>query len=150
MEQIKFKIELGIITHDDVEEHPFVNISVNGYPKFGEILEKDKVVEFNVDLDENTENFLKIEYNNKDPKVDVVLGDDNKPVLDKRVEIKKIILNDIELDFFAFDQEDFLEFIPVDSDGKTTVGFEATKLSWNGCTTLKFTTPIYLWFIENL
>ena len=148
MEKIKFKIELGIITHDDVKEHPFVNISVNGYPKFGEILKRDKTVEFYVEIEENTENSFTIEYYNKDPKIDVIL-DGNDIIKDKRVEIKSLTLNDIELDFFAFDTPDTLCYESLDGKQKH-FGFDATKLSWNGRTTLKFTTPIYIWILENL
>ena len=56
---------------------------------------------------------------------------------DKRVEIKSISINDIELDY-SFENEDTL--IHESLDGKQKYfGFEATKLSWNGRTTLKFT-----------
>ena len=114
MEKINFKIDLGIVTHDAVEEHPFVNISINGFPQFGEILNKDTVVEIDVEVEEDTENFLTIEYNNKDANVDVVYGEN---------EIDNTI---------------------------NRIGFQATKLSWNGRTTLKFTTPIYIWLLENI
>lgn len=148
MEQIKFKIELGIITHDDVEEHPFVNIGVNGYPQFGEILERDKVVEFDIEVEENTKNVLTVEYTNKDPINDVVVqGEDI--IKDKRVEIKNITINDIELNFFAFDTEDTLSYESLDGEQKHT-GWWASKLSWNGRTTLKFTTPFYIWVLENI
>jgi len=148
MEQIKFKIDLGIITHDDVVEHPFVNISVNGYPKFGEIIEKDKTIEFNLEVEENTKNSLTVEYSNKDPKTDVVFDGDNI-IKDKRIEIKSLTINDIELDFFTFNTEDTLSYESFDGKEKHT-GFQASKLSWNGRTTLKFTTPVYIWLLENL
>ena len=56
METVNFKIELDIITHDDVKEHPFVNISINGYPQFGEILDKSTTVEIDVKIEDDTEN----------------------------------------------------------------------------------------------
>jgi len=148
MEKIKFKIDLGIITHDGVVEHPFVNISVNGYPKFGEILKKDKIIEFDVEIEENTKNSLTVEYTNKDPKTDVVFAGDDI-IKDKRVEIKSLTMNDIELDFFAFDTEDTLSYKSFDGKENHT-GFQASKLSWNGCTTFTFTTPIYIWILENI
>ena len=58
MEKINFKIDLEIITHKDVKEHPFVNISINGYPQFGEILEKSTVVDIDVEIQQDTDNFL--------------------------------------------------------------------------------------------
>lgn len=150
MEKVNLKIDLNIITHDQVGEHPFVNISVNGFPQFGEILDKSKRVEIDIEIEENTNNFLTIEYLNKDPKKDVVLGDDGEPILDKRVEINAIIIDDIYLDFWAFDNEDTLSYQSIEDESKSATGFEATKLSWNGRTTFKFTTPVYLWILENI
>ena len=150
MEKVNLKIDLNIITHDQVGEHPFVNISVNGFPQFGEILDKSKRVEIDIEVEENTSNFLTIEYLNKDPKKDVVLGDDGEPILDKRVEITAIIIDDIYLDFWAFDNEDTLSYQSVEDESKSATGFEATKLSWNGRTTFKFATPVYLWILENI
>lgn len=149
MEKVNIKVDLSIITHDAVNEHPFVNISLNGFPKFSEICERDTIVEINVKIEDDTENFLTIEYNNKDPKTDVTF-DNNTIIKDKRVQIKNISFDDIQLDFFVFENPDTLTYVPIDPSANTATGFEATKLSWNGRTTLKFTTPIYIWLLENL
>ena len=149
MEKVNFKIDLEIVSHDQVNEHPFVNISLNGYPQFGEILDKDTLVEIDVEIEDDTENFLSIEYNNKDPRNDVVF-DGNDIIKDKRVLIKNITINDIQLDFFALDNPDTLSYVPIDPSAKSSIGFPATKLSWNGCTKFKFSTPIYIWILENL
>ena len=138
------------MSHDAVSEHPFVNISLNGFPQFGEICDKDTVVEFDAEIEDDTENFLTIEYNNKNAKQDVVLGEDGGPVADKRVEIKSISFDDIELDFFQLADPDTFKYEPIDPEGINATGFYATKLSWNGKTTLRFTTPIYIWLLENL
>jgi hypothetical protein len=150
LEKVNIKVDLSIITHDAVSEHPFVNISLNGFPQFGEICEKDAVVEIDVEIEDDTENFLTIEYMNKDAKQDVVLGDEGVPVADKRVEINSIIFDDIELEFFQLTDPDTFRYEPIDPEGVSTTGFDATKLAWNGKTTLRFTTPIYIWLLENL
>lgn len=149
METVNIKVDLSITTHDAVKEHPFVNIGLNGFPKFSEICEQDTLVEINVEIEDDTENFLTIEYNNKDPKTDVIF-DNNTITKDKRVQIKNISFDDIQLDFFTFENPDTLTYVPIDPSADTATGFEATKLSWNGRTTLKFTTPIYIWLLENL
>lgn len=149
MEKVKFKINLDIITHEDVKEHPFVNISINGYPQFGKILSKPTTVDIDVEIQDETENFLTIEYMNKDPKLDIVF-ENNNIIKDKRVEIKSVLVNDIELDLLSNDLFKVLSYDTIDPQGRNTTGFEATKLSWNGRTTLKFTTPIYIWLLENL
>lgn len=150
METLNIKIDLGIITHDTVNEHPFVNISLNGFPQFGEICEKDTLVEIDAEIVDDTENFLTIEYVNKDAKHDVILNDDSVPEFDKRVIINSISFDDIELDFIQLADPNKLKYESIDPKGTDAVGFEATKLSWNGKTTLQFTTPIYIWLLENL
>jgi hypothetical protein len=150
LETVNIKIDLNIVTHDAVSEHPFVNISLNGFPQFGEICETDTVVDIDVEIQDDTENFLTIEYMNKDAKRDVILGDDGLPALDKRVEIRSISFDNIELDFFQLTDPDTFKYESVDPEGSSLTDFEATKLAWNGKTTLHFTTPIYIWLLENL
>lgn len=149
MEKVHFKLDLDILTHDVVKENPFVNISINGYPQFGEILNKSTTVEFEIELKDNKEHCLSIEYLNKDPKIDVILGEDNLPIKDKSVTIKNLYINNIFIDFIALNSE-YLYYDSIDPQGINAKGFEATKLGWNGRTTLKFTTPIYIWLLENL
>ena len=148
MEKLNFKIDLDITTHDDVKEHPYVNVSINGYPQFGELLSKSKLLEIDVELEDNKEHCLTIEYMNKDPKNDVIY-DETSIVKDKRVQIKSISINDIELDYFSFEDNDTLIYESLDGKIRHN-GFEASKLSWNGRTTLNFSTPIYIWILENL
>jgi len=150
LETVNVKVDLSIITHDAVSEHPFVNISLNGFPQFGEICEKDTVVEFDVEIEDNAENFLTIEYMNKNAKQDIVLGEDGELVADKRVIINSISFDDIELDFFQLTDPDTFRYEPIDPEGIEASGFDATKLAWNGKTTLRFTTPVYIWLLENL
>ena len=150
LEILNIKVDLSIITHDAVGEHPFVNISLNGYPQFGEICEKDTVIDIDVEIENGAENFLTIEYMNKDAKQDVVLGEGGTPIADKRVRINSISFDDIELDFFQLTDPDTFKYEPIDPEGIDATGFNATKLSWNGKTTLHFTTPIYIWLLENL
>lgn len=150
LETVNIKINLSITTHDAVDEHPFVNISLNGFPQFGEICERDTVVEIDAEIEDDTTNFLTIEYYNKDPNTDVVIDDDGAISKDKRVAIASISFDDIELDFFQFDEQDTFKYEPIDPDAVSATGFQASKLSWNGKTTLRFTTPIYIWLLENL
>ena len=150
MEAINIKIDLHIVTHDAVSEHPFVNVSLNGFPQFGAICEKDTLIEIDVEVEEDTENFLTIEYMNKDAKRDVILDDSGMPIADKHVEINSISFDDIELEFFSLSDPNTFKYEPIDPEGWETTGFEASKLPWNGKTTLRFTTPIYIWLLENL
>jgi hypothetical protein len=62
------------------------------------------------------------------PKQDVVLGEDGVPVADKRIEINSISFDDIELDFFQLTDPDTFKYEPIDPEGYSTTGFDATKL----------------------
>ena len=148
METVNIKVDLKIITHNAVDEHPFVNISHNGVPQFGQICERDTIAEFEVEVEDDADNFLMIEYQNKNPIKDVVI-ENNEILQDKRVEIISISFDDIQLDFFELDDKEKFCYKSTDEEIETT-GFDASKLSWNGKTTLKFTTPVYIWLLENL
>lgn len=150
MEKINIKVGLSITTHNNVSEHPYVNISLNGYPQFGEHCDKDSVVEIDVEIEDDTENYLTVEYHNKDAKQDVQIGHDGVISKDKRVEITSISFDDIELDLFELTDPNTFKYESIDPQGADAHGFDATKLSWNGKTTLRFTTPIYIWLLENL
>lgn len=150
MEKVNIKIDLSIVTHELVKEPPFVNIGLNGHPQFGQLLSEDTLVEIDVEIEDDTNNFLTIEYQNKDPKHDVVIGHDGAITRDKRVEINSISFDDIELDFFQFGDPECFRYESTDPGGTNCTGFEATKLSWNGRTTLNFQTPVYVWLLENL
>ena len=147
MEKVNIKIDVGIITHPSVKEDPYVNISLNGYPQFGEILKNDTLVDIDVQIQDNAQNFLSVEYMNKDPYNDVYTGHDGEISQDKRVIINSISFDNIKLTFLNWTIPNIRTLIP---EGKSATGFNASKLSWNGRTTLKFTTPIYIWLLENL
>lgn len=148
METVNIKIDLKIITHEGVNEHPYVNICLNGSSYFAQFCETSTLVEFDIEVEDDTENFLTIEYTNKNPKQDVVIQN-NEIIQDKRIEINTISFDDIELDFFELEDIEKFSYKSTDEEIETT-GFDASKLSWNGKTTLKFTTPVYIWLLENL
>ena len=150
METLNIKLDLEIITHDQVIEHPYVNISVNGFPQFGKVCEQDTLVDIDIEVEDNKEYFLTVEFQNKDPKTDVVLDRDKNPIKDKRVNIRSVQFDDIEISYFNLLPENTFKYEPTDDQGIQATGFEATKLAWNGKTTLRFTTPVYIWLLENL
>ena len=150
MEKLNIKLDLEIITHDQVTEHPYVNISINGFPQFGKVCEQDTLVDIDIEVEDNKEYFLTVEYQNKDPKHDVIVTHDGVITGDKRVNIRSVQFDDIEISYFNLLPENTFKYEPTDDQGIQATGFEATKLAWNGKTTLRFTTPIYIWLLENL
>ena len=147
-ETVNLTVELDVETHGAVAEHPLITIALNGNQVWQDTVSSYTDISLDLDITEE-ENELTFTYSNKDPKNDVVL-EDGVPVLDKRVEIKRIAFDEIALDFFSFDDDDCLKFIPADETAPESNGFTATKLSWNGTSTLTFTSPVYIWLLENL
>ena len=79
-----------------------------------------------------------------------MLGDDKMPIKDKSIEIDSISFDDIELNFFELKDEEVIKNECLEQEGNNAKGFHATKLPWNGHTSIYFRTPIYLWLLENL
>ena len=149
METINIKIDIEVITHQNVAEHPHVQVLINDKVRFDKIMEHSDIINFKVELEEDQQHKLTIVYDNKSARYDVVLQD-GLPIKDKRIEINRISFEDIELDFFTLSSQDSLSYTTTDPQGENTKGFDATKLSWNGSTTLLFESPIYIWILENL
>ena len=149
METVNIKIGIEVITHQNVVEHPHVQILINNKAQFDKIMEHSDIINFDVELEEDQQHKLTVVYDNKSARTDVVLQD-GLPIKDKRIEINRISLEDIDLDFFTFSSQDLLSYTTTDPQGENTTGFDATKLSWNGSTILLFESPIYIWILENL
>ncbi len=148
METVNIKIGIEVITHQNVVEHPHVQILINNKVQFDNIMEHSDIINFKVELEEDQQHKLTIVYDNKSARHDVVLQD-GLPIKDKRIEINRISFEDIDLDPFTLTPNS-LSYTTTDPQGENTTGFDATKLSWNGSTILLFESPIYIWILENL
>ena len=149
METVNIKIAIEVVTHQNVVEHPHVQVLINDKVQFDKIMEHSDIIDFNADLEEDQQYKLTVVYDNKSAKQDIVLQD-GLPIKDKRIEINSISFEDIDLDFFTLSSQDSLSYTTTDPQGENTTGFDATKLSWNGSTILLFESPIYIWILENL
>ena len=149
METVNIKIAIEVVTHQNVVEHPHVQVLINDKVQFDKIMEHSDTIDFEAELEEDQQHKLIVIYNNKSAKQDIVLQD-GLPIKDKRIRIIGISFDDIDLDFFTLSNPNTLSYTTSDPQGKNTTGFDATKLSWNGSTTLLFESPIYIWILENL
>ena len=106
-------------------------------------------VSFYADLEEG-ENHLQISFINKNHNRDTIVDDKNNVIDDLHLQIDKIEIDDIELgsllrkSVYELDEEVQLDGNPV----KTLPNH--LFMSWNGTVTLTFTSPFYLWLLENL
>ena len=149
METVNIKLDLTIITHDAVKEHPHIVVKVNDTPYFDEICSKDLVISFDMEVEDDNEYALDVLYDNKNFRTDVILDENGSILADKRIVINAMSLDDIELNPYVL-TEDALIYESTDSVEFNNKGRAAANLSWNGRTTFKFTAPVYMWLLENL
>ena len=102
-------------------------------------------VEFKYDFLENSSNKLQICLNNKTDD-DVVQDEDCTEILkDMLLNIVSIEIDEIDLGQLMWSAS---EFIPHEQDRPTLK--KCVNLGWNGAYTLEFTSPFYLWLLENM
>ena len=154
-ENIKFKLQLY---SEYWSRPPIVEIFVNDQPKYmKEITEtKDKpaVIEFTTPLEEAPA-ILKIKRTGKDIRQTVV--ENGEVVKDQLVCIKGIEIDEIDIASLVFEgtyTPDYPEPWATQQRAKgitLPVSFkEATRLGHNGTWEFKFSSPFYLWLLENL
>ena len=101
-------------------------------------------------MDDSENNKLVIDYYNKDYRLDVILDDDGNVVKGKTIDILDIHLEDIGLDQIPFNNntvEVYEEAYPQDLPRTRKNDME---LSWNSTWTLEFSSPVYIWLLENI
>ena len=104
---------------------------------------------FQADLEEG-EHKLQISFTNKNHSRNTVTDQQGNIVEDLNLQIDKVEIDDIELgtlmqkSVYELDEE-------VEFDGKRIKTLpNHLFMSWNGTVTLTFTSPFYLWLLENL
>ena len=102
-------------------------------------------IEFDVDLTEGIEYKLFIRLENKTD-LDVVQNEDKTSILkDMLLNIVSIELDEIDLRDLVHTQSRF-----VGDDASRPVLTHCTNLGWNGTWELTFTSPFYIWLLENI
>ena len=140
-ETLSFKIGLNATYWG---KKPQYSVLLNG-TKYGEgkCDESLLYVEFSVDLLEDQENLLEIKLVNK-TNADTIT-ENNEIVKDMLLNIDSIEIDEIELGEIKWTLSEF-----VADDPKRQTLKRCVNLGWNGSYQLKFTTPFYLWLLENM
>ena len=135
--------------------YPHVLIKVNNTEYYNGIVQDKRIIDFTVnELDKKQE--LTITLINKSPNKDTIVKD-GKIVMDKLVNIEKIVLDEVDI------RENIWEatYKPIYPEPWATQQAEAgnklpetlknvTQMGHNGTWTLTFTSPFYMWLLENL
>jgi hypothetical protein len=148
MEQINFKINLNGNPCGD--RWPACRVLVNDDVKFDGEIQGKTLVEFDVDIEDDSENKLVIDYYNKDYRKDVILVANDMPYVDKTIDIDNILVEDIDLGQIPYNTgvvEVYEDMYPSDLP---RIRKEDAVLSWNSTWTMTFSSPVYIWLLENM
>lgn len=144
-EKVKFDIQLSGTYWDKIPEF---SIGIDNQEVIKDSVTDSQVFSFTVDLTEE-EHVLWIDFLNKtdeDVKKDQYEDPINFEILaDMILNIEKISIDDIEIEILKWDAS---EFIP--KNPKKEILKKCVNLGCNGRYQIKFTSPVYLWLLENL
>ena len=155
-EKLKFKLNLYSIMWDKA---PHVDIIVDGKTHFtGEVKGTEKeptLIEFEAEVEENKEYDFVIKRSGKDGSQTKL--QDGKIVKDQLLVIKRIDIDDIDIGALVFEGEFTPEYPEPWASQQKEAGNElkasfknVTHMGFNGTWRLSFTSPFYMWLLENL
>lgn len=141
LEKLNFKIGISGTFFNNV---PSYSILLNGkeYAN-GKAKETTEFIEFVEDLDEDQEHLLEIRLLNKTKRDTLV--ENNVIIKDTLLNIDSISIDDIELGELKWKMSEF-----VGDNPDRPILQRCVNLGWNGSYRLKFSSPFYLWLLENM
>lgn len=157
MEKINFKLELYGVGWDNA--YPECIVYINEDIKWRGIVNGLTLVDFDVDLDDESDYELRIQYLNRNADEDVKRDKDSNIIENKQIEITSLAVDDIELDYYSilhslgetsFTDYHYSQLNKQDPEKYPLVHNNNTILGAEGSWTLKFSTPVYIWLLENL
>ena len=153
METVDFKIDITGNGFDD--RWPECKILTNDHEHFNGQIKGNQVIELNVGLDDDSNNKLVIDYYNRDYKKDVVLDRHcYDPIKSTNLVVNSINLDDIELGMIPYYTSyiDVYEpwYLDQDREEFPNPRREDMQISWNSRWTMEFSSPVYIWLLENI
>ena len=140
-ESLSFKIGL---TATYWGKKPQYTVLLNGTTyREGHCDESLSIIEFSADVLEEQEHCLEIRLENKTNSDTIARGD--KIVKDMLLNIDSIEIDEIDLGEVKWNKSEFV----ADDPNRPTLK-NCVNLGWNGSYQLKFTSPFYLWLLENM
>ena len=145
-ETLKFKIGLSGTYWD---KRPAYSILIDGVEQVSNFISCEPNIveyeEFTVDLAEDLTHTLSIRLTNK-TSVDTVQNAECTEILkDMLLNIQSIEIDDIDLGNLIWKHSKFV----ADDPTRPTIE-ECVNLGWNGSYNLTFSSPFYLWLLENM
>ena len=156
-EKLKFKLEL-YATMWDKPPHAEVLMTDKSYFN-GDITgtqDKPDVIEFEHECEEGTEHILIIKRSGKTSKQTLV-NEKGDILNDQLLEIKSIEIDEIDIGALVFEGLYTPEYPEPWATQQRASGHDlkeafknVTKMGHNGTWTIKFTSPFYMWLLDNL
>jgi len=155
-ETIKFKIELYAQYWDKA---PMVEILLNDESKNKQEITSDEenptVIEFEHTLNETEQYKFIIKKSNKDNSQTVI--ENGKIVKDQMLFIKSVTIDEINLGGILYEAKYYPEYLEPWASEQRSAGKDlpeyiknVTSMGHNGRWELQFTSPFYMWLLENL
>ena len=155
-EKLKFKLELYATMWD---KPPIADIKINEKSYFKEeitsIKDKPTIIEFEHELEEGKSYNLIIDRLGKGKNQTIVK--DEKIIKDQRLNIKSIEIDEIDLGSLIYDGVYKPNYPEPWASQQAEAGNKlpetlknVTQMGHNGTWTLSFTSPFYMWLLENL
>jgi hypothetical protein len=105
--------------------------------------------EFDFDVEENTDNKLVVKLHNKS-NTDVLV-EDGQIVKDTLLNIKSVEIDEIDLGSMIWTHSTYKPDHPQKFNGEIVTELKnCVNLGWNGSYVLSFTSPFYIWLLENI
>ena len=140
METLKFNIKLKSTIWSKVPEY---KIYLNDTFISQGQCNQEETIEFTHEIQDG-EQEIRIQLVNKD-NADCVQDSDGNIVKDMLLHIDNILIDNIDLGYIKHTKS---EFHP--EDPNRDILKQCVDLGWNGTYVLKFTSPFYIWLLENM
>lgn len=141
-ETVDIKINLSSEYWD--YRYPSVRVYVNDTLLFDNTVSEPTEISWSGNLEETEHNIIIEMYDKQDS--DTVTDSDGNIIKDVILNIDEISIDDIDLDRLLWTKSTYR---PVNKNAPDKLD-ECVNLGWNGRWELSFTSPVYLWFLENL
>jgi len=141
-ESVEIKIDLSSDHWD--ERYPGAKVYIDQEVIFDELIVDATQIVWNGELHDGDHKIIIEVYDKKSG--DTVTDADGNIVKDVLVNVDNISIDDIDLDILMWSKS---TYYPTDKDSPESVT-NCTNLGWNGQWELTFSSPLYLWFLENL
>lgn len=149
-ETLKFKVGLSATYFNNKPEYS-IHIDSREVCRNFVSVESDELfyIEFDADISEDTEHNLVIKLHNKIDADTVV--DNGQIVKDTLLNVKSIEIDDIDLGSLIWSNSVYKPDHPQKFNNEIITELKnCVNLGWNGSYILSFTSPFYIWLLENI